>query len=1804
MPRRRRPPLLALLAALLALPLARHCAAQPCPTSGSVFQSVALTPKGYRLDFTLSVRLNASWNAAACFRHWHRVVCSWPRTWCDGRSTTFAVVDVQNFTARGGAYSNATQLMLNRTLYRPSWRDWELCLQNRPLWAECRMVLRYNATQPNVTAGVLFAANETVSRQLTARSTPFVAQPEYPPGQRAHAYGRLRHCASAPGDFNASSGVPTGVTCAHNDAPGFASRTNASSVVLLTQLLYDGDSVAVASSLTSLANATPGGRAVYGGGVLAAAAASMPRYTFLRNLWVGRYLLLTELDAATGAVVNRVFTPLGWELPAPPWGPNPAVTRVPRRNLFTNASFTLLLPADLLTTPAWPAAWGWPVANLSARMNFTVVPGSLAVVRSSAPAGSFNFTLTAGATLRASSITGFAKFPDLFTLSLLVNSSGLTGSTAPGLLPPQNWLTANMASRPMLAQQKRVTLKLLVLPCRACAWGTRAAGAAGCVQGVADTACTPCDACAAGQWESSPCAPDSATSVPGCSACTAACPAGQFLGAPCSRYADAQCVACSAACPGGTYAAGGCDGGAADTHCAPCAECGCSAAGSTGCAAGSGPGSTGAGCVCACRPGFAGVRCDECANASLVGGGCDQPCRCHAAGGACGANGTCACAAGWGGRYCDTCVRGRFGPACAGVCACGAHGLCADGAAGDGACACAPGWSGSTCQTPVEQGGGGGGGAAAPATAVVAGAPLPRLAATEGVPFSLPLPGDVFTRLPPGAPGAWVLALEPGAPPWLALVWDAGSPSNYTLAGTPARAHVTRGSRWLPAASASAVLTASLLAGPADPAAAAAAAGRMALALDVDAANAHPTLGAVPVGAAVATAAVGARWALRVVFGLPPSSNGSDAADGAGAVLRYHDADAAGGFNESLTLSLEGAPPWLTLAPEAAVLPAALAAGPAGAGSVRAAQPDYALGGTVPASAAASDVAFNLTLTDRLGARASVALGFHVNASATHGVLAFALAAGTGGAGGAVLAAVAPTTTGGGSGSGSGGGVPWAWVMPDSAFRVGPAPGAPSAVAVPPVVSYAVAALGGGGCGWLVAALARFAPSPAQLAVAAPSTWASAHLPRPVLAGTPPAVDPGAPSHLECAVALNATNAAGFTAGGVVTVALRAAPLGAAARPGVALLPVVRAVNEYVAAPLDVSALVAFNVSAGAVLSVNDSATGRPPPPSLLSLSCGGGGSTRVNATAAGSAGAASSKRITLRDADAAGCELASGVPPPPPGAAGAGAAAAYSHYAANDTAVPPGLYRVDVTLTALDGAPAARATARVPLTLTLLPATAFRAAATDWSPCSAPCGGGTRGRTWSCADPTGRRVHERNCRGAHAFPPAAVAPGSGGGGGVVETAACNSHACTGAPYFAVGPWGACSAACSPSGGGLPSQARWVACWDPDAAPPAAVADGGCAGAKPAARRACNAQPCPGASAAPAAPRFTGANCTHGLLDRLGRCCGGPHRLAASGVCCLPSGGPAVGGGDAVPPPDGGDGSAPVPVDDCGVCGGGDNCTLALTLTLPSAGVGAAACARRNASAGGTALPPGAAGGGGGGPLLAALQVGALTGPLAALTAGLRAALAVPTAVPLSVPQVTCLSAAAEPGGPPGRFRAALRLLIGPGSGLSTAQVLLALTTGDVAVAGEPAGGVLPAGAIAVSPGGGGGVGGALGHAAHPAAAVVLPAGVRNGSEALLLGAGVSSQHYRVGACGNGACELAEACVDELCSNAGACPADCGRAVLARLCPVPGAGYGVAAEHSGVPCGGPGRGACLVATGACSCAPGFAGAACQLAVAS
>jgi hypothetical protein len=96
--------------------------------------------------------------------------------------------------------------------------------------------------------------------------------------------------------------------------------------------------------------------------------------------------------------------------------------------------------------------------------------------------------------------------------------------------------------------------------------------------------------------------------------------------------------------------------------------------------------------------------------------------------------------------------------------------------------------------------------------------------------------------------------------------------------------------------------------------------------------------------------------------------------------------------------------------------------------------------------------------------------------------------------------------------------------------------------------------------------------------------------------------------------------------------------------------------------------------------------------------------------------------------------------------------------------------------------------------------------------------------------------------------------------------------------------------------------------------------------------------------------------------------------------------------------------------------------------------------------------------------------------------------------------------------------------------------------TGDVAVAGEPGGGVLPAGSIAVSPGGGGGVGAFGPSASASTAAVVLPAGVRNGSAALLTGAGVS-QHFRVGACGNGVCELAEGCRDELCSNAGACPA-------------------------------------------------------------
>lgn len=290
------------VAALLAT-----CAAQQqvfptgtCPNNTGVFSAIELTSQGPRQDWTLAVTLSPEWNIAGCNSLWHRVICSWPQRWCDGRSTTFATVDVADFSA---GIDNATGALTGRTLYRPSWRDWELCVQNRPLWATCRMVLR---------SQLMFPGNDTdnIPPQLVGDSAPFLAQPEYPPGARKHAYGRLRWCAHRAADFHPTSGAPTALSCLHNSAPVYGSRNNGSNTVVVSTLLYDTDSTVTGSTVA--VTAAPGAIATYGDVLAQAPANTWARYVWLRNLWVGRYLLLTELDGVGGAVLNRIFTPLGW----------------------------------------------------------------------------------------------------------------------------------------------------------------------------------------------------------------------------------------------------------------------------------------------------------------------------------------------------------------------------------------------------------------------------------------------------------------------------------------------------------------------------------------------------------------------------------------------------------------------------------------------------------------------------------------------------------------------------------------------------------------------------------------------------------------------------------------------------------------------------------------------------------------------------------------------------------------------------------------------------------------------------------------------------------------------------------------------------------------------------------------------------------------------------------------------------------------------------------------------------------------------------------------------------------------------------------------------------------------------------------------------------------------------------------------------------------------------------------------------------------------------------------------------------
>jgi hypothetical protein len=847
-------------------------------------------------------------------------------------------------------------------------------------------------------------------------------------------------------------------------------------------------------------------------------------------------------------------------------------------------------------------------------------------------------------------------------------------------VPPSAWSAAYKAGLP--GDTKTFSLRFLLLPCRTCPWGTLTAGSTPCVHNVSDTVCPACPTCPAGQYEAVPCAPDAGVGgAPTCAACTSSCAAGQFLGVPCSRYADAACLPCSpSACPAGTYApASSCVGGN-NTQCLSCVgQCGCSAAGTASCAAGTGPTSTGAGCVCTCKAGYTGVACDRCADTSLAGDRCDAPCNCLAAGtvgGVCGAHGSCTCRDGFVGRYCDRCVAGRYGSGCDGVCACvNGRGICADGRSGDGRCYCAAGWRGSDCGTadvtpsPASTAAAA---AAVVATALAPGTPVARQTATQGTLFRLPLPASAFTMLPGGANvGGWTAALASG-PGWLTVAYDGASPSNYSLTGTPARGDVTRGSRWLASVSSTAVVRGTLTGS--SPAVTA----QVSVEVDVDAVNTAPTLTVVPLSPAVTTAAVGAVWQLTVAYG---------AAGGpATTTVGYADADVSGGFNDTVVVSTTGAPAWLTLTAASADLAADALSGPFGVSSDVASMPTYTLRGTVPTAAADTDVAFTLAATDRAGAAATRTVSFHVNGT-SYSVLAYALGGGTD----VVTVTQADVGAFGTTAAGR-----WSWPMPDTAFRRAPATGT-GPLAAPPLASYAATVLRSGGgadaCAWLNVTAVAYRPSAAQVA-AQPSGFVLAAIPRPVLYGSPPYVDPTLAASMDCNVTLSATNAAGYTATGALTVRVPSSPLGVTARPAAMLAPVIRAVNEVYASDFDLSALFRYNETAGLSVALTDAVTGRAPIVSLLAVACGSN-TTRGAATTA--------TAFTVTGVAAAACTLTSGAP-------------LTGGVPANDTLAPPGSYAVNVTVTPRDGAVApSRLRAAVTVNVRVLPATVFRARASEW---------------------------------------------------------------------------------------------------------------------------------------------------------------------------------------------------------------------------------------------------------------------------------------------------------------------------------------------------------------------------------------------------------------------------------------------------------------------------------------------------------
>lgn len=225
-------------------------------------------------------------------------------------------------------------------------------------------------------------------------------------------------------------------------------------------------------------------------------------------------------------------------------------------------------------------------------------------------------------------------------------------------------------------------------------------------------------------------------------------------------------------------------------------------------------------------------------------------------------------------------------------------------------------------------------------------------------------------------------------------------------------------------------------------------------------------------------------------------------------------------------------------------------------------------------------------------------------------------------------------------------------------------------------------------------------------------------------------------------------------------------------------------------------------------------------------------------------------------------------------------------------------------------------ATASVPLVLRITKPSVYRTITTDWSPCSVQCGGGSRYRSTTCVDVMGVSVDLSNCDA-----------GTSGAVSMVREA-CGAQPCA-APYYHVGSWGACSDPCSRYDAQLqtylvPTTERNVTCIsssDPLANAQGAVPDSVCIEAgitRPALVRSCNTQACvvPANSTA-VAPVAT--SCT-AVLDPAGNCC---DSTSPSGFCCM--------------------GAYQVP-DDCGVCGGVNDCPVLDKVTLSSTTLSSRLC--------------------------------------------------------------------------------------------------------------------------------------------------------------------------------------------------------------------------------------------------------------------